>query len=63
ELMLNATAPAAARCETPIEKNLEFGRKYRISGTPTLFFANGERVPGAIAADKLEQMLAQNEKK
>ncbi|MBK5106187.1 MAG: DsbC family protein, partial [Burkholderiales bacterium] len=33
ELMLNATAPAAARCETPIEKNLEFGRKYRISGT------------------------------
>jgi len=63
ELMLNATAPAAARCETPIEKNLEFGRKYRISGTPTLFFASGERIPGAIAADKLEQLLAQNEKK
>lgn len=62
DLMLNGTVPAAARCETPIEKNLELGRKYRVSGTPTLFFINGERVPGAIAADQIETKLAENSK-
>jgi thiol:disulfide interchange protein DsbC len=60
ELMLNNTVPAAARCDTPIEKILEFGRKYRITGTPTLVFANGERVPGAIPAERIEKLLAQN---
>jgi len=62
DLMLNGTVPAAARCDTPIEKNLELGRKYRVSGTPTLFFTNGERVPGAIAADQIETRLAENSK-
>jgi len=62
ELMLNAAVPAAARCDTPIEKNLELGRKYRITGTPTLVFASGERVPGAISAEQIEKLLAQNVK-
>ena len=62
DLMLNGTAPAAAQCSTPIEKNLAFGRKYRVDGTPTLVFANGERVPGAIPAEQIEKMLAQNGK-
>lgn len=60
ELMLNGTMPAAGRCDTPIERNLELGRKYRVSGTPTLIFANGERVPGAIPAEQIEKLLAQN---
>lgn len=63
ELMLNGTAPTAARCDTPIEKTLELGRKYRITGTPTLVFVNGERVPGAIAAEQIEKLLAQTGKK
>jgi thiol:disulfide interchange protein DsbC len=62
DLMLNGTVPAAARCDTPIEKNLELGRKYRVSGTPTLFFTNGERVPGAIQQEQLEKLLADNTK-
>ena len=62
ELMLNATVPVSASCDTPIEKNLELGRKYRIGGTPTLVFANGERVPGAIPAERVEKLLAQNGK-
>ena len=62
ELMLNGTAPTAARCDTPIEKNLALGRKYRVSGTPTLVFANGERVPGAIPQAQLEKLLAENGK-
>lgn len=63
DLMQNGTAPVAASCDTPIEKNLAFGRKYRINGTPTLVFANGERVPGAVSAEQLEKMLALNDKK
>ncbi len=62
EMMLNATVPAAARCDTPIEKNLELGRKYRIEGTPTLVFASGERVSGAVPAGRLEKLLAQSGK-
>ncbi len=62
ELMLNGTVPSAARCDTPIEKNLELGRKYRVTGTPTLIFANGERVPGAVTAEQLEKLLAKNNK-
>ena len=62
ELMLNGTLPATARCDTRIEKNLEFGRKHRVTGTPTLIFANGERVPGAIPSEQIEKLLAQNGK-
>jgi thiol:disulfide interchange protein DsbC len=62
ELMLNGTVPAAARCDTPIEKNLEFARKYHINGTPTLVFANGERLASAIPAEQLEKLLTQNTK-
>jgi thiol:disulfide interchange protein DsbC len=63
DLMLSGTLPMAAGCDTPIEKNLELGHKYRISGTPTLVFASGERVPGAIPAEQLEKLLAKNVKK
>ncbi len=59
-LMLNGTVPAAARCDTPIENNLALARKYHITGTPTLVFANGERVPGAIPQAQLEKLLADN---
>jgi thiol:disulfide interchange protein DsbC len=51
-----------ARCDTPIENNLALARKYHITGTPTLVFANGERVPGAIPQAQLEKMLADNAK-
>ena len=61
-LMLNGTVPAAARCDTPIENNLALARKYHITGTPTLVFANGERVPGAIPQAQLEKLLADNAK-
>ena len=56
--MLNGVAPAAAgTCDTPIEKIIAFGRKKNITGTPTLFFVDGQRVPGAISADQIEQRL------
>ena len=53
------TAKAAAKCDVDaIVRNVEFGKKYRITGTPTLIFADGSRVPGAINAQQVEQRLA-----
>ncbi len=56
--LVNGIAPTAAgTCDTPIEKILAFGRQKNISGTPTMFFADGQRVPGAIPGDQIEQHL------
>ncbi len=57
--MLAEKPIAAASCNTAaIERNLEFGRKHKITGTPTLIFADGQRVPGAINAKQVEELLA-----
>ncbi|HXE49130.1 MAG TPA: DsbC family protein [Ramlibacter sp.] len=46
-------------CDTEaLDRNIEFGKKHRITGTPTLVFADGTRVPGAIGAPQVEKMLA-----
>jgi len=59
DLMLNGVQPTAkATCDTPIDKNLALSRKYGINGTPTLVFADGQRVSGWMPADKLSKMLA-----
>ena len=52
-------APAApSSCDvTALQRNMEFGRKYKITGTPTVFFADGSRVPGAIGSDEIEKRL------
>ena len=41
-----------------LTRNVELGKKHRISGTPTLLFVDGKRVPGAVAAAQVEKMLA-----
>ena len=48
---------AKANCDTPVDKVLEYGKKMAISGTPTLIFADGSRVPGAISTDQLRKLL------
>lgn len=45
-------------CDTPLAKTAELGKKLNIQGTPAIIFADGHRVPGAIPAAKLEQMLS-----
>lgn len=51
-------APAEAVCDTkPIDDNVNFGRNYRIEGTPTLIFTDGTKIPGAIDAAKIEERL------
>jgi thiol:disulfide interchange protein DsbC len=59
--MLRGVAPAANSCDSsPVEANVEFGRQHRIQGTPTLFFVNGARVPGAVPLAQVEKLLAEN---
>lgn len=58
EMMLKGNPPKdPGRCDTPIDKILAFGREKNIRGTPTLFFANGQRVAGAVPMDQLEKLL------
>lgn len=42
-----------------IARNQELGRRLNITGTPTIFFVDGERVPGAMPLARIEQKLNQ----
>lgn len=56
--MVHDKPAAVASCDTSaLERNTEVGRKHKITGTPTLIFADGTRVPGAIAAEQVEKYL------
>lgn len=56
--MLRGTAIPNASCDTAaVERNVALGRDLRINGTPTIFFVDGTRVPGAVDADRLEALL------
>jgi thiol:disulfide interchange protein DsbC len=51
-------AKADAGCDTTaLARNLELGKKHKITGTPTLIFTDGSRVPGAIGAAEIEKLL------
>ena len=55
-----AAPAAAAMCDTSaLARNVDVGRKHKITGTPTLLFTNGARVPGAVDSKKIEQMLTE----
>jgi thiol:disulfide interchange protein DsbC len=58
--MLEGVTPgkADAKCDAAaIERNLAFAQKYKINGTPAVFFADGTRKPGAIPGATVEKML------
>jgi len=60
DMMLRDKSPAAGSCDTSaLARNVEFGKKYRITGTPTVIFADGTRVPGAISAQQVEKYLVE----
>ena len=59
--MIDGVQPAksVAKCDTDaIERNLAFGRKHRINGTPAVFFVDGTRKPGALPGEQVEKLLA-----
>ena len=47
-----------ASCDVnALKRNVELGHTYKITGTPTLIFVDGTRVPGAIDAKQIEKRL------
>ena len=62
--MLRGERPkASGECANPVDDVIALGNKLRVSGTPTLIFENGQRVPGYVPADKLDQLLTVASKK
>ncbi len=60
DLMLwDQPVPSASCDASALGRNIEFGKKHRITGTPALIFADGSRVPGAISAQQVEKHLTE----
>ena len=57
DFMLRSVAPTGKDCETPLEALLKSGRENKVSGTPTLIFADGSVVGGMIPAAVIEEKL------
>ena len=54
--MVNGVAPSGkSDCPTPLDKNMAFAKTYGITGTPTLFFTDGGRFPGAVQITDIEK--------
>ena len=48
-------------CETPIKETAVLGRKLKVTATPTLMFADGTMIPGAIPLARLEEEINKGE--
>jgi len=58
--IIDNKTPTARKCDSSvIDRNMELGRKLRMTGTPVLFFADGARIAGYRGAADLEQILAE----
>ncbi|MBG6083028.1 DsbC family protein [Rubrivivax gelatinosus] len=59
DLMVKGIVPASGKpCANPIERNVNLAAALGVRGTPTLFSADGRRLPGMAPADRIEQFLA-----
>ncbi len=57
DYLLHNVMPAKKTCSNPLDTIQALGAKYRINGTPTLIFADGQVVPGVMGRDDLERAL------
>lgn len=59
--MVNGKAPAGSdNCANPLERNSKLAQGLGVSGTPAIFFPNGEKIPGYMPLDKIEKALKGN---
>jgi len=59
DLMLRDQAPNPTGCDTAaLKRNVDFGQKQRINGTPTTIFADGSRISGAVEMAQIEKLLS-----
>jgi thiol:disulfide interchange protein DsbC len=60
--MIDGKAPEGdGGCDTSaIQKAVMLGQKMKITGTPTLFFTDGTRIPGAAPLAQIEQRLGES---
>lgn len=58
--MLETKSPPVAPvdCKHPLQQNLALGQKLGVSGTPTIFFTDGRRLPGAVGPERIEAGFA-----
>jgi thiol:disulfide interchange protein DsbC len=48
---------ASPACPNPVDRVLDVGQKLGVNSTPTLFFADGERLTGGLGPAELKEML------
>jgi thiol:disulfide interchange protein DsbC len=56
-MLRGAGAQSDGQCETPIDRNKQLAQRFRINGTPAIFFADGSMNGGYMPAEQLEQAL------
>ncbi|THF63835.1 DsbC family protein [Pseudothauera nasutitermitis] len=57
--IVDGKTPAQAECDSSVvDRNVAFGQQLRISGTPTMFLADGSRIGGYLPPAELERLLA-----
>jgi thiol:disulfide interchange protein DsbC len=57
--MVNGVAPSGKTdCTTPLDKNMALAKTYGITGTPTIFFTDGSRFPGAVQITDIEKKFS-----
>lgn len=59
EFMTENKVPPVADgdCKHPLQQVLALGQKLDVTGTPTIVFTDGSRLPGAVPAEKIEERL------
>jgi len=57
-MLSNITPSGKSDCNNPIDKNVAIAKTFGINATPTMFFTDGSRFPGAVQLSDIEKKLA-----